>query len=235
MHRDSPSRRESPCGALGALARASKGFTLLEITIAVTLLMIITAVIVVSGSGSSDRRKFEYAVDRLETSLRMARADAANKVRRIRMEFDEETRLPTLLWEPSPIDAPEQFEPYKECSWRSRIPDDLIAITRCRTTGPDGTPVDESPTSLGDDTDERTMQTITFNTDGTSDSVLIEIESTRFGEDLRAAIKLDGENNIIKMKILGPPSEDEDENGDPFAEDEDEDNPFADNETDNTG
>ena len=64
------------------------------------------------------------------------------------------------------------------------------------------------------------MQAITFRPDGTSDSVLIELESADLGDTLRAAIKLDGENNLITTKILYGQAEDEDDEEDPFADEE---------------
>ena len=206
-------RRNSP-------SRPDGGFTLLELMIAIALIAVILVVTIVSGTSSGDRRKFEYAVDRLETTLRMARAEAANSARRIQLAFDEETRLPAVLWEPSPLTQPGQFEPFTTCSWLSRIPRDRIAVTRCRATGPDGKPVDEAPTSVSDDSDSEDMQTITFNPDGTSDSVLIELESADLGDSLRAFIRLDGENNLITTRIRYGQAEDDEE--DPFADEEDE-------------
>ena len=216
-------RRNDGASARGLFVRRNHrttgGFTLLELLIVIALISVIMAMSIVTGTSSSDRRKFQYAVDRLETTLRMARAEAVNKAHRIRLSFDEETRLPTLLWEPAPLTEPEQFQPYTACSWLSRLPTDRIAVTKCRMIGLDGKPLDETPTSVGgDETDNEEMQSITFNQDGSSDSVLIEIEATDPGVSLRAAIKLDGENNIITTKILYAPTEDDEE--DPFAEDE---------------
>ena len=199
-------------------SRPGGGFTLLELMIAILLISVILVVGIVSGTSSGDRRKFEYVVDRLETTLRMARAEAANSSRRIQLAFDEETRLPALLWEPSPLSEPGQFEPYTTCLWLSRVPRDRIAVTRCRAIGPDGKPIDEAPTGVSDDTDSEDMRTITFNPDGTSDSVLIELESADLGDSLRAAIKLDGENNLITTRILYGQAEDDEE--DPFADEE---------------
>ncbi len=197
-----------------------QGFTLLELTIVTAIISVLLVVGIISGTAANDRRKFQFAVDRLETTLRMARAEAANSARRIRLTFDAETRLPELLWEPSPLTEPGLFTPHKTCSWLNRLPKSGIAVTQCRTTGPDGKPVDQAPSSLGDETDEEEMQTITFGPDGTSDSVLIEIESDLEGDSFRAAIKLDGQNNLIKTKFMFGQSEDDED--DPFAEDEEE-------------
>jgi type II secretory pathway pseudopilin PulG len=234
MYRNSPSRpglgksspgsrRKRDGGSYAPFLRAVRpggGFTLLELVLAIAMISIILVVGIVSGTSSSDRRKFEYAVDRLETTLRMARAEAANSARRIQLAFDEETRLPAVLWEPEPLAQPGQFEPHTTCSWLSRAPKDRIAITRCRFIGPDGKPLDEAPTSVGDETDSGEMQAITFRPDGTSDSVLIELESADLGDTLRAAIKLDGENNLITTRILYGQAEDEDDEEDPFADEE---------------
>ena len=202
-------------------SRAESGFTLLELSIVTALISVLLVIGIISGTSATDRRKFEFAVDRLETTLRMARVEAANSARRMKLSFDSETRLPTLLWEPAPLTEPGQFTPHTTCSWRSRIPKSGIAITRCRMTGPDGKPVEEAPSSIGDSTDEEEeMLSITFGPDGTSDSVLIQLESDDHGDSMRAAIRLDGQNNLIETKIMyGPAEEDED---DPFAEDEEE-------------
>jgi len=193
---------------------------MLELMLAIALISVIVVVGIVSGTSAGDRRKFQYAVDRLATTLRMARAEAANKARRMRLTFDPETGRPDLLWEPLPLTEPQIFERYTSCSWLSKMPNELISVTRCRLTGPDGKPVDEAPTGIGDeDESESQMQSITFAPDGTSDSVLIELESADLAETLRAAIKLDGENSLIKTKFLyGHEAEDDEE--DPFAEDE---------------
>ncbi|MBT3200615.1 MAG: hypothetical protein HN350_11940 [Phycisphaerales bacterium] len=196
---------------------------MLELIIVVGLLGTILAVVVVSGTSAGDRRKFQYAVDNFETMLRMARAEAANQAVKIRISFDAETGLPKLEWEPQPLTNPQQFEAYTNCSWRSRIPTDRITVVKCRTIGPDGRAVDTAPTSVGDDSDEQEIETITFNQDGSSDSVLIEIESTDLERKLRAAIKLDGENSLITSKILYRPSEDDPDPDDPFVDEDDED------------
>lgn len=189
--------------------------------ITIGLIAIVLIMVIVSGTASDDRRKFQYAVDALETTLRMARAEAANQAVKIRISVDPETQLPILEWEPNPLTEPQQYQPYTNCSWRSRIPDDQIAIIRCRTIGPDGRAVDAAPTSLGDDTDIQEMQTITFYQDGSSDSVLIEIESTELDTPLRAAIKLDGENSLVTSKILYRPAEDDPDPNDPFVDEDD--------------
>jgi prepilin-type N-terminal cleavage/methylation domain-containing protein len=210
--RAEPVRRQNNC---------SQGFTILELTIVTALISVLLVIGMISGTAANDRRKFQFTVERLETTLRMCRAEAANSARRIRLSFDAETQLPTLLWEPSPLTEPGQFTAHKTCSWLNRIPKSGIAVTRCRTLGPDGKPVDEAPSSVSDEADEEEMQTITFGHDGTSDSVLIEIESSLEGDSFRAAIKLDGQNNLIKTKFMFGNTEDDDED-DPFAEDEEE-------------
>jgi len=197
------------------------GFTLIELILAVGLLVVLAGMGVLAGSGYRDERKFKLAVDRLETALRMARAEAATSARRVRLAFDESTGEPMVLWEPSPLALPGQFQRYSGCNWINQLPRELLRVTACRLIGPDGQPMEADTTTAARDDESEDFRPITFYPGGTSDSAVIEMVSVADPENLRAAIKLDGENQIITTRIL-------------YGEADDEEDPFADEETDNS-
>ena len=196
------------------------GFTLIELILAIGLLVLLAGMGVLVGSGYQDERKFKLAVERLETALRMARAEAATTARRVRLAFDESTGEPMVLWEPSPLSLPGQFERYSGCNWLNQLPRELLRVTACRLIGPDGEPIEADTGTAERDEESEDFRSITFYPDGTSDSAVIEMVSVTDPENLRAAIKLDGENQIITTRVL-------------YGEADDEEDPFADEETDN--
>jgi len=74
--------------------------------LALAILVLLAGMVAVSFPALAGSRSLEEASLRMETALRMARADAANKGRRLRLEFDQEQGRATVLWEPEPLTGP---------------------------------------------------------------------------------------------------------------------------------
>ena len=162
------------------------GFTLLELTLAAALLVLLMGTMVLSLSGWNESRRLEEGARRFEALLCMARADAANLGRRLRLDFAEnEDGLNEiqLLWESDPLGAPQQFTGYTACTWSHHIPSGLVEVIRCESSGwEDGYRPSES------ESDEGVLESVTFYPDGSCDSAEIELISTSSGDGRHAFI-----------------------------------------------
>ena len=140
----------------------------------------------------------------------MARAEAQNEKRRLRIEFGDaeglvDGDLPTpvrVLWEPEHLTEPGQFVPYPMATWASSVPSEIVRVLRSRHVGPSAYRTITSMTGGGDDDDGEALQTVTFYPDGWSDSALIELAPSELESPLRAAIRLDGDSGSVTTLIL---------------------------------
>lgn len=178
-------------GAAARAAGASGGFTLLEVVLAVSLLLLLSGLAVINFAGWAAGSALPEGADAFQTVLRMARADAANQGRRLRLAFGEAG--PQLLWEPQPLTEPGTFTEYG-CTWRDRIPTGLVRVTRCQLTDPSGWAA-EAPAAEG----QATLQAITFNPDGSCDSALIELTSLA-EEGGSVVLDLDGATGAVSVR-----------------------------------
>ncbi len=173
------------------------GFTLLELTLAAALIVLLVGTMVLSLSGWNESRRLEEGARRFEAMLCMARADAANLGRRLRLDFGEnEDGLPEiqLLWESDPLGGAQQFTPYTACTWTHHVPSGLVEVARCESSGWDVTERDRS--------DETVLEPVTFYPDGSCDSAEIELISTSPADNRRALIEIDGLTGAVTRRIL---------------------------------
>ena len=103
------------------------GLTLLELTLALSLMVMLVSLTMVTVGRSDERRGFRSAAERIGTLFRMARAESAGRGRRFRIAFaenDEGDKLPAIvvLWEAEPLAEPGQFTEYTVSTWSSYIP-----------------------------------------------------------------------------------------------------------------
>ena len=186
----SPGRRGvGPCAAL----------TLVEIILALAILSVLAAATVVSFTGWLESETFQQGARDFETVLRMARADAINRARRLRLSFDGEDGRPQVLWEPAPLAEPGTFVPFTACMWTDRIPVETVRVLRCEWTG------ESAYRSAGQDAgDEQALQPITFHPDGSSDSAIIELAPWTPSDERLIQIELNGECATISQRMIGP-------------------------------
>jgi type II secretory pathway pseudopilin PulG len=183
---------------------SGRGVTLIELLLVLSLIvMLVGATVATFGSGRG-RRRFLEASRRFETLFRMARAEAANEGRRLRVSFessegsDAEIRV---LWEPDPLGEPEGFVDYDAVAWRDYIPasDDAV-VTSARRIGDSAYRVMEEVASAGDG--DESLQHITFYPDGSSDSAVVELSPIDENSALRAVLRLDGPTGTIQTFLL---------------------------------
>jgi len=177
-----------------------RGLTLLELLASLVILALLAGLGVVNFVSFAAGGKLQEGALRFETALRLARATAAHRGRRVRLRFQPGKGTAVVLWEPRPLAEPGQFVQLP-ASWSGRLPDESIRTTRCRLSGPSAyqTLVMKTTHRVQEGND---LQPVTFYPDGSSDSAVIELRSTAEDEALRALIQLDGLNNQVTTRIL---------------------------------
>ena len=177
------------------------GFTLFEVILAVALVTLLLGVAVINLSDWGDLRRLDEGARRMETTLCMARADAANLGRQLRLEFvTDEVGEATMqvTWQPKPLTEPE-FIQYQAGAWTEPyVPNDLVTVVRCRAGAADS-PIPETDSSEPED---EILQPVTFFPDGSSDSAEIVLVSTSEKDNRRAVVEIDGLTGVVSRRIL---------------------------------
>jgi len=192
--RPGPNRRSRP-----------RGFTLLEVTLTLGLLALLAGLSVYGFSGWQRVSALNEGSERFATLLRAARFEAASVGKRLRLTFAASDDVETegagfdLLWEPDPLEAPGEFVPYGGLFTRSRAPDKLVRVRRCRLTGDSAY---EVMATLGSGADED-LQNVTFYPDGSSDSAEVVLISTNSPDRRGVVITLSGLTGTMTTERMG--------------------------------
>jgi len=190
-----------PCEAPGA----RRGFTLLEIVLALVLVALLAGVMVLNLPGLAGGRRLEQTAERFQTALRLARADAANRGRRLRLTFGDETGAPAVSWEPDPLEAPGEFVDYStRCTWRHLLEAEGVWIQRCVYTGASAYRYVLDATGTGDTVSESDLATLTFEPDGSCDSAVLHLVLAEDPEGRVARIELGGITGRVTAEVLTP-------------------------------
>lgn len=192
-----------PGGRLAAKPlRPRRGFTLLEVLLALGILVLLLGMVAVNFPAMRSSHTLEEGADRLATALRMARADAANSGRRLRLAFDAEEGRPRVLWEPSPLTEPGQFVEYGACAWQELMAVDGVAVATSRFVGSSAYRALGDATAKGAKVEDADLAPVTFEPNGSSDSVVIELVATDAPETRRARVEIDGLTGTVTSRIL---------------------------------
>lgn len=173
---------------------AARGFTLIEILLALLLIGLLMAALLLNFTGLIDARSLDEGSMKFEGMLRLARADAANQGKRIRLTLNADDGTYRVEWEGDPLGKPGEYEEYKSASWTAYLPTDMVRIVRI------GPPV------TGDASGEPppSSQSITFEPDGSCESMQIELAPARNDDGRRAIIDVEGVTGSIHRTILTP-------------------------------
>lgn len=177
----------------------------MELVLAVSLLGLLFGALLLNLPGWSRARQLEAGSDRFETLLYMARADAANLGRRLRVAFrqDEQgTAQIELLWEADPLGAPEQFTAYSACTWLHYVPTGLVEVTSCQLQGQDAYRLMATGAAEALDSPEVTLDAVTFYPDGSCDSAVIELAAADPRDRRKVIIEIDGLTGSITRRVL---------------------------------
>jgi len=136
---------------------------------------------------------------RLETALRMARADAANQGRRFRLAFQETDGRVLVLWEPRPLEEPGVFVDYAACTWKMYLESEGWRIERWDVLGPTIYRMEDLGAASRS---KEAAPALTFEPDGSSDSAVIEVVAADGLDPRLARLELDGLTGVITSRIL---------------------------------
>jgi len=205
-----PKRRSDRTGPGGAargwdpVGRPRAGVTIIEIVLAIGLLVLLASVMITGFGRWYETERIDEGARRLESILRLARAEAASCGRRIRLAFDSETLRAVIEWEPSPLAEPGVYVAHPG-EWGRDLPNDQLRFRRCQRIGASGLQVltverdGEMESESG-----QVLQEVVFYPDGSFDSAIIEVVDPAEHDERIGRVDLDGVNGTIRMRILTP-------------------------------
>jgi prepilin-type N-terminal cleavage/methylation domain-containing protein len=185
------------------MLRSRQAFTLVEMLLALTIMGLLLTALALNFSALAGGQDLEEGATRIETALRMARAEAANLGRRIRLAFDEMDGRFIVFWEADPLAEPGRFTEYTACTWDDFVSMDRIRLVRCQLVGPSLYQVVRMGTAGGGDATAGPA-TITFEPDGSSDSAVIEVSAADERDARHVLIELEGLTGTVTSRILSP-------------------------------
>ncbi len=191
----------------GPIRRAGRAFTLVEVILAVAIIGVLAGAFVISLGSWYQREATDDGARRVESILRVARAEACSQGRRFRLAFDQSSPteiVPVIFWEPRPLAEPGHFVPFYG-AWANALPTDLLTFVQCRRTGDSARKLltyndADEPVSA----DGMPLESLTFMPDGSCDSAIIEVVAAD-GLDLRIGrIEINGLTGSVSLRMLTP-------------------------------
>ena len=187
----------SPAGA-GQAAR--RGFTLLEIILALAIVALLGGLVAVNYPNLLSRQRLEEGAFQMEGLLRMARAESANLGRRLRLEFDSSGAM-KVTCEDAPLSEPGTFRAYAAPNWAANPPNDLICVRRCTLSDSPVEEFQEGETASSDES-AGAGSPITFYPDGTCDAATLELASTDASDARTAVLKIEPDTGVISTQLM---------------------------------
>jgi type II secretory pathway pseudopilin PulG len=165
-----------------AARRTARGFTLLELVLAIVLFMLLTGSIVFSFTSLQKGAQLDEGIGRLLTVVRYAKAHAATSGRPLQFQLIQAADAAVgdtgirIHWEPDPADKPGEYADLAETRPMVDAVNDLV---QCRL--PDKPDPNSAALESGDNT---ILKRLVLYPDGSADATRL-IVTSRDGEDIR--------------------------------------------------
>jgi type II secretory pathway pseudopilin PulG len=212
-----------------ASRRAAGGFTLTELLLVLLVLMLLSGVAVINLTALGRGAELDEGVRRLETLLRFARAEAANRGCRVQLRFETpDTEAPLnpaahsirVLWEPDPLGQPDHFVELRGLAWLRNADNARIQIQTVRTGSSlfappptedvDGLFLGGSGTNGLTESDPGSAPTagagpiavLTFYPDGSADSAELTVASSDPDDRRVAVVRLNSLTGRVNHEFL---------------------------------
>jgi type II secretory pathway pseudopilin PulG len=220
---DRPARvRAVACEHRGRLRVA---FTLVELLLTVSLLLLLLGAMVFSFSRLRQGVDLDEGATQLEALLRFARAHAAATGRQVQISFEEQideglsAPLGNLQvwWEPDPLARPGVFEPLREAEPYVRGITELVSIEEVRSlesgrlsAGRSQQPVATATTVRNVETEGQGLETagtgdfepLTFYPDGSGDSAELVLASRDREDDRLVGVQFVGVTGTLRRRFI---------------------------------
>jgi type II secretory pathway pseudopilin PulG len=119
--------------------RRYSALTLIEVLLVLLLMVVLAGMGILSFRGLKSSQNLDEAALQVEGMVRMARADAANTGKRIRLTLAPGRRDLHVLWEPEPLRAPGKFVEYTSAVWAQPIDLAATTVVRCEVSDANAT------------------------------------------------------------------------------------------------
>jgi hypothetical protein len=208
------------------------------------LILCIAAASVFSYTALNRTANLDEGVDRLESLIRFAQAEAATTGRKVRLQFEaappahEESRAELreirVTWEADFLNAPGVFEDYTNKAWSEEMVNEIVGVEKVRSIQPDGAANVSELAPIGEETAVASREiaetedaqaeaygtefpSITFYPDGSCDSAEIVLASRNEEDHRRLEVRLSGILGSVSSRVVTV-SEGEDQFADPLDE-----------------
>jgi prepilin-type N-terminal cleavage/methylation domain-containing protein len=191
---------------------AGRGFTLIEVLLALVLVMMFLGALVFSFSSGQQGAELDEGAAQVENLLRFARAHAANVGRQVQLrlevddlfDFDMPPGNLLLRWEPDPLGQPGTLETVAEAGSLLQSVNDLVQVEVVKVLDADGVdalePGEMESTGSAEPVESvvSALSSLAFYPDGSSDSAEIVLCSRSREDARRVVIQLSGITGSIR-------------------------------------
>lgn len=204
---------------------APRGYTLLELLLTVTLVLLLLGAVVFNFSSFNRTARLDEGATQVEALFRFARAHAANTGKQVRIQFPEaetgdnaelvQAEAPgttvRVTWETDPVGAPGVFQDLPAAANYVQSISDLVSIQQVQPGGPGPDAAADAPAPVPvpgaaeppvAELARGPFSVVTFYPDGTGDSVEVVLAS-RSEEDVRRfTVRVVGLTGSIRRQLL---------------------------------
>ncbi len=204
------------------LQSSAKGFSLVELLLTLVLILCLAAASVFTFTAIYQSANLDEGLDRFQSLIRFAQAEASTTGRKVRLQFVPTTSIPTdaiselrtikVTWEADLLNAPGVFQEYTNKAWSEEIVNELVGVEKVQPIqSPNSLPLAENQLSAtteatGETADavelEEEFPSITFYPDGSCDSAEIVLASRNGDDERRLAVRLSGLLGSVSSRTL---------------------------------
>jgi prepilin-type N-terminal cleavage/methylation domain-containing protein len=201
------------------------GFSLVELLLTLVLILCLAAASVFTFTAIYRSSNLDEGVDRFQSLIRFAQAEASTTGRKVRLEFvparavdvkmnpEVELRDIKVMWEADLLNAPGVFAEYTNKAWSEEIVNELVGVQKVKTdqsietiAAPENTAAAGAETSEIAAFDEE-FPSITFYPDGSCDSAEIVLASRNPEDERRLEVHLSGLLGSVSTRAVDSASD----------------------------